>query len=655
MAQSPVFQPAIDIDQNKLLQNCMVATDKTCAYSLKDVLNSGGDFWTTPFQPYDPVTKTGDGYGEGPKGPRSAQRHAFNPHNPSYPYLRLNGLDSQSCFECHNSTGSYVVDQRGAMIRKPYGAAGSAGSNSNAFINPLYPSQQTLFIRNPPAVFGSGYQQAVAEEMTLELFLQRDAARLKAMKQPGKPYTQSLSAKGVPFGNFVTTYAPNTPAKIIASAKTCQAGLKNPKYIGGEANFKDDLTKLQGVSCDLVVRPMQWKGVASGLRHFVRDALDFHFSMQAFEKVGLCDCDMDGKGTPATGPEVTIGQVTAMVSFVGMTRPPIQLPLTTSSEQRGQQIFMGDKSVGGLYQKMCANCHVGPLKLVTPNMYVEWPTNPVNETAAGIDPQNDATWPISPASCPAGKPKRDAACPTEAISAYEAANIYKNPGALVSPLVSSQQLSIVRRYEENKKLLQKEPAYNLEAFSAESQIAQSIQKLRAALGPEQTRAVRSSSLTAAPASVVGQDYVIPLSVQAADVTAFQLPRLPANGDGSIDVPLFSDLKRHDMGPCLTDPAPPLPAQGTDVANITTSPREYLTRPIWGVADTGPWLHDGRALTLRDAILMHGDSATCSGSEAAPVVDAFEKLSAADQQAVVDFLLTLRLPFPGNTDTDSASK
>lgn len=117
MAKSPAFQPPIDIDQNTLLQNCTVATDKTCAYSLKDVLNSGGDFWTTPFQPYDPVTKTGDGYGEGPNGPRSAQRHAFNPHNPSYPYLRLNGLDSQSCFECDNSTGSYVIDKRGAMIR----------------------------------------------------------------------------------------------------------------------------------------------------------------------------------------------------------------------------------------------------------------------------------------------------------------------------------------------------------------------------------------------------------------------------------------------------------------------------------------------------------------------------------------------------------
>ena len=103
-----------------------------------------------------------------------------------------------------------------------------------------------------------------------------------------------------------------------------------------------------------------------------------------------------------------------------------------------------------------------------------------------------------------------------------------------------------------------------------------------------------------------------------------------------------------MGKFLSDPPPPPISQGTDVANISTEAPQYLTRPLWGVADTGPWLHDGRAMTLNEAIIMHGDSS--SGSEAAPVVDAFEKLSASDQQAVVDFLLTLRLPFPQGAES-----
>src|SRR2546423_7688438 len=102
--QDPVFRPELNIDQDLLLKGQI---------PLKKVLESGGDFWTTPFQPYSPSTKKGDGYGEGnagtpgqADGPRAAQRHAFNPLNPKYPLLRLNGLDSQSCYECHNSVAS---------------------------------------------------------------------------------------------------------------------------------------------------------------------------------------------------------------------------------------------------------------------------------------------------------------------------------------------------------------------------------------------------------------------------------------------------------------------------------------------------------------------------------------------------------------------
>jgi CxxC motif-containing protein (DUF1111 family) len=113
------------------------------------------------------------------------------------------------------------------------------------------------------------------------------------------------------------------------------------------------------------------------------------------------------------------------------------------------------------------------------------------------------------------------------------------------------------------------------------------------------------------------------------------PRLPDNSDGSIDVPLYSDLKRHDMGEGLADVEP----QGTDAAGVMVPAREFLTRPLWGVGDTGPWLHDGRATTLQEAILLHKST----GSEANPVIDVFESLSEADKEAVEQFLLTLRLP------------
>jgi hypothetical protein len=67
------------------------------------------------------------------------------------------------------------------------------------------------------------------------------------------------------------------------------------------------------------------------------------------------------------------------------------------------------------------------------------------------------------------------------------------------------------------------------------------------------------------------------------------------------VNLFSDLKRHDMGRALASPAP----QGSIPASV------FLTRPLWGLAETAPYLHDGRAPTVHEAIVLHGGEATAA--------------------------------------------
>ena len=68
----------------------------------------------------------------------------------------------------------------------------------------------------------------------------------------------------------------------------------------------------------------------------------------------------------------------------------------------------------------------------------------------------------------------------------------------------------------------------------------------------------------------------------------------ASGGASIDC--FADLKRHDMGPSLAESfGAPIDAH-------------FTTARLWGVADTAPYLHDGRALNLTDAILAHGGEA-----------------------------------------------
>lgn len=77
----------------------------------------------------------------------------------------------------------------------------------------------------------------------------------------------------------------------------------------------------------------------------------------------------------------------------------------------------------------------------------------------------------------------------------------------------------------------------------------------------------------------------------------------ARYDTSYLVHLFSDLKRHDMGAALATENP----QGTIPANV------FLTRSLWGLAETAPYLHDGRAPTVHDAIVLHGGEAEAARS------------------------------------------
>jgi CxxC motif-containing protein (DUF1111 family) len=89
------------------------------------------------------------------------------------------------------------------------------------------------------------------------------------------------------------------------------------------------------------------------------------------------------------------------------------------------------------------------------------------------------------------------------------------------------------------------------------------------------------------------------------------------------VPLYSDLLLHDMGDELADGLEMGFAQGS----------EFRTAPLWGVVATGPFLHDGRALTIHEAILAHGGEARTSQ-------EAYANASSEVQSEVFEFLASL---------------
>ncbi len=71
-------------------------------------------------------------------------------------------------------------------------------------------------------------------------------------------------------------------------------------------------------------------------------------------------------------------------------------------------------------------------------------------------------------------------------------------------------------------------------------------------------------------------------------------------------------------------------------NVT---REWRTPPLWGVRDSAPYLHDGRAETLLEAIGMHEGSAERTRNR-------FFALSYEEQLAVIAFLESLVAPTQG---------
>jgi CxxC motif-containing protein (DUF1111 family) len=99
------------------------------------------------------------------------------------------------------------------------------------------------------------------------------------------------------------------------------------------------------------------------------------------------------------------------------------------------------------------------------------------------------------------------------------------------------------------------------------------------------------------------------------------PSYAVPGGGTTLVPrLYSDLLLHKMGPGLSD--------GFEQGTATGA--EFRTAPLWRVSDRTHFLHDGRATSILDAILLHG-------GQAGDAVAAFNALSSADRQALLAFL------------------
>lgn len=413
-------------------------------HPLQDIRAHGLKIFSTPFNRLD-------GYGDGPMNPLDTTSPGGRPTlQNNGTFLRVNGLDAQTCMECH-SVRSF------ATVPFSFGVGGVGGSNNNAIFQPKHidvdDEGQSGFASfdgryiNPPFLFGSGGVELLAQEMT------HDLQRIKALA-PFSPDTDfALFTHGVSYGSL--------------------------RWDSTTQDF--DLSQVEGIEHDLVVRPFGRKGEFATVRAFDVDAVSFHFGMQAVEQVGA-GVDADGDGVVN---EILVGEISALHIFnTNLERPEIRDWNLVA--RMGSHVF---ESVG------CADCHI--------------------------------------------------------------------------PQLTTRSRELVYRFPEVE------------------------------TAPYENEFLRVD-LTTTPAGFEA------------------LPQ------GGLVVPLFSDLKRHDMGPGLAESfGSPLDSQ-------------FITARLWGIADTAPYLHDGRATTLTDAILMHG-------GEAQAARDAFAALPSGDRVALLTFLKRLRTP------------
>lgn len=260
-------------------------------------------------------------------------------------FNRISGPDSGSCAACHNMPRAggggdnvanvFVLAQRLPLVNFD----GGEGDGSD---------RQTLKSvgneRNTLGMFGSGFIELLAREMTADLHAIRDEAVSLAMDTRTSVFAP-LITKGVSFG-WITALP--------------------------DGSLGTD--RVEGIDPDLVIKPFHQKGVAVSLRGFTNDAMNHHHGMQAAERFGD-GVDADGDGVV---DELTRGDITALTLFQATLPVPGRvLPRDRRARDavgQGLELF---HTVG------CAMCHIPELPLNDSVFTEPGPFNPPGNLQTG--------------------------------------------------------------------------------------------------------------------------------------------------------------------------------------------------------------------------------------------------------------------------------
>ena len=253
-------------------------------------------------------------------------------------FNRISAPDANSCAGCHNSPvvgGNGDIVANVFVLGQRFDFATFSDRNSDPTVSSRDESGEIANLdtvansRATLGMFGSGYIEMLARQMTVELQSLRDEL------EPGD--VVELSAKGVGFGRlgrnsdgeWDTTQVNGIPAPSLSST-----GPDDPP--------------------NLIIRPFHQVGNVVSLRQFSNNAYNHHHGIQSIERFGA-DADPDGDGYEN---EMTRGDITAVSVFqAAMAVPGRVIPRDPEIEMavlNGEAQFV---AIG------CARCHVPHLAL----------------------------------------------------------------------------------------------------------------------------------------------------------------------------------------------------------------------------------------------------------------------------------------------------
>ena len=249
---------------------------------------------------------------------------------------RVSGPDSNSCAGCHNepvaggmgdlATNVFVLGQRFDFATFNAADAVPTGGAVDERGTPVT-LQSIANSRSTPDMFGSGYYEMLARQITADLQKIRDCL------QPGQ--RAALISKGISFG--VLARNPdgswNTSAvRGLPTASTNSADAQHPP--------------------SLLIQPFSQAGAFVSLRVFTINAFNQHEGMLATERFGI-GADPDGDGVVN---ELTRTDITAAALFQATLAAPQRIepddPEMKQAAHDGERLF---RQIG------CASCHIPAL------------------------------------------------------------------------------------------------------------------------------------------------------------------------------------------------------------------------------------------------------------------------------------------------------